>query len=327
MATILVTGGAGYVGSHACKALKAVGHTPVVFDNFSTGWRAAVQFGDMVEGDLMNTDDLDRAFETHRPDAVMHFAAFSNVGESVARPDMYWTNNVGGSASLFAAAARHGTRRVVFSSTCATYGEPAGETLTETDVQSPINPYGRTKLAVEHMLADLRAAYGFESVIFRYFNAAGADPARQIGEDHRPETHLIPLVLDAASARRDAITVFGDDYATPDGTCIRDYVHVDDLADAHVRGIDWLLGGGASLQLNLGSGSGHSVRAVIDTARDVTGCEIPVIDGDRRPGDPARLVSGSDKAREILGWEPSRSDLAAMIGDAWGWHQTGKYPE
>ncbi|MEO1491530.1 MAG: UDP-glucose 4-epimerase GalE [Pseudomonadota bacterium] len=326
MATILVTGGAGYVGSHACKALKLAGHTPVVFDNFSTGWRAAVQFGDVVEGDLLSAEDLDRAFETHRPEAVMHFAAFSNVGESVAKPEIYWTNNVGGSASLFAATIRHGVRRVVFSSTCATYGEPAGDTLTEADAQAPINPYGRTKLAVEHMLADLRDAHGLESVIFRYFNAAGADPARQIGEDHRPETHLIPLVLDAASGRRDAITVFGDDYPTPDGTCIRDYIHVDDLADAHVRGLDWLLGGGASLQLNLGSGSGHSVRAVIDTARAVTGCEIPVIDGARRPGDPARLVSGSDRARDVLGWEPTRSDLATMIGDAWGWHQTGRYP-
>ncbi len=327
MATVLVTGGAGYVGSHACKALRAAGHEPVVFDNFSTGWRAAVQFGDVFEGDLLHAADLDRAFEVHRPEAIMHFAAFSNVGESVARPEIYWTNNVGGSASLFAAAVRHGVRRVVFSSTCATYGEPAGETLTETDGQAPINPYGRTKLAVEHMLSDLGAAHGLESVIFRYFNAAGADPARQIGEDHRPETHLIPLVLDAASGRRDSITVFGDDYPTPDGTCIRDYIHVDDLADAHVRGLDWLLDGGASLALNLGSGSGHSVRAVIDTARRVTGCDIPVIDGERRPGDPARLVSGSEMAREVLGWEPSRSDLATMIGDAWGWHQTSMFNE
>ncbi|MGD1923794.1 MAG: UDP-glucose 4-epimerase GalE [Paracoccaceae bacterium] len=325
MATILVSGGAGYVGSHACKALQAVGHEPVVFDNFSTGWRGAVQFGAHVEGDLLNPEDLAKAFEAHRPEAVMHFAAFSNVGESVQKPELYWRNNVTGSLNLFTAAREAGVETVVFSSTCATYGEALGDTLTEGDPQIPVNPYGRTKLAVEHLLGDFNAAFGMRAVIFRYFNAAGADPERRIGEDHRPETHLIPLVLDAASGRREKISIFGSDYPTPDGTCIRDYIHVDDLASAHVLGLDWLLDGGAPLALNLGTGSGYSVREVIDTARRVTQTDIPVEETGRRPGDPPQLVSGSALARETLGWEPVRSDLATMIGDAWGWHQMPRY--
>lgn len=325
MATVLVTGGAGYVGSHACKALAAAGHEPVVFDNFSTGWRDAVKFGPAIEGDLLDAASLQAAFDAHRPDAVMHFAAFSNVGESVQKPDLYWRNNVTGSLNLFTAAKQAGVGAVVFSSTCATYGEASGETLTEEDRQFPVNPYGRTKLAVEMLLNDFHQAFGMRSVIFRYFNAAGADPDRRIGEDHRPETHLIPLVLDAASGRRDQISIFGTDYPTADGTCIRDYIHVDDLASAHVLGLDWLLDGGEPLRLNLGTGSGFSVREVIDTARRVTGTEIPVAETDRRPGDPPQLVSGSGLAREVLGWEPMRSDLTTMIGDAWGWHQMPRY--
>ncbi len=320
-----MTGGAGYVGSHACKALAAAGHAPVVFDNLSTGWRAAVRWGPLVEGDLADRAALDAAFAAHAPEAVMHFAALSNVGESVARPDLYWRNNVSGSINLADAARAHGVGALVFSSTCATYGE-AGETLSESDPQAPVNPYGASKLAVERMLGDFHAAFGLRSVIFRYFNAAGADPDHEIGEDHRPETHLVPLVLDAASGRRDAITVFGSDYPTPDGTCIRDYVHVADLAAAHVLGLDWLLGGGEPLALNLGSGTGHSVRAVIETARRVTGSAVPVVDGARRPGDPARLVSGSALAERVLGWRPARSDLATIVADAWAWHQTGGYP-
>ena len=325
MATVLVTGGAGYVGSHACKALAAAGHTPVAFDNFSTGWRDAVRFGPSHEGDLLDPASLAEAFRVHRPSAVLHFAALSNVGESVQKPDLYWRNNVSGSLNLFTAAHEAGVSNIVFSSTCATYGEALGDTLTEDDPQLPVNPYGRTKLAVEMLLRDLGDAFGIRSVVFRYFNAAGADPDRRIGEDHRPETHLIPLVLDAASGRREQISVFGTDYPTPDGTCIRDYIHVDDLASAHVLGLDWLVDGGESLSLNLGTGSGYSVREVIDTARIVTQTEIPVVETDRRPGDPPQLVSGSARAREILGWEPVRSDLATLIGDAWGWHQMPRY--
>ncbi len=325
MAVVLVTGGAGYVGAHACQALAAAGHTPVTFDNFSTGWRAAVRFGPAVEGDLLAPGALDAAFETHAPEAVMHFAALSNVGESVRAPELYWRTNVAGSLALLEAMIRHGCPRIVFSSTCATYGEAAGTVLRETDAQAPINPYGRTKLAVERMIGDLGAAHGLTSVIFRYFNAAGADPGRRIGEHHVPETHLIPLVLDAISGRRDKITVFGTDYDTPDGTCIRDYIHVADLADAHLRGVDHLLAGGESLALNLGSGTGHSVRTVIETAARVTGLAVPAEDGPRRPGDPPRLVSGSALAEEALGWRCARSDLATMIADAWGWHQTGGY--
>lgn len=325
MATVLVTGGAGYVGSHACKALAGAGHEPVVFDNFSTGWSDAVKFGPSVEGDLLDPAALEAVFNAYQPDAVMHFAAFSNVGESVLKPDMYWRNNVAGSLNLFTAAKQAGVRAVVFSSTCATYGEAKGETLTEEDQQLPVNPYGRTKLAVEMLLNDFHQAFDMRSVIFRYFNAAGADPDRRIGEDHRPETHLIPLVLDAASGRRDRISIFGTDYLTQDGTCIRDYIHVDDLASAHVLGLEWLLNQGEPLRLNLGTGHGYSVREVIETARKVTGTDIPVEETDRRPGDPPQLVSGSARAREILGWEPSRSDLATMIGDAWGWHQMPRY--
>lgn len=325
MATVLVTGGAGYVGSHACKALAGAGHEPVVFDNFSTGWSDAVKFGPSVEGDLLDPAALEAAFNAYRPDAVMHFAAFSNVGESVLKPDMYWRNNIAGSLNLFTAAKQAGVKAVVFSSTCATYGEAKGETLTEEDQQLPVNPYGRTKLAVEMLLNDFHQAFDMRSVIFRYFNAAGADPDRRIGEDHRPETHLIPLVLDAASGRRDRISIFGTDYPTPDGTCIRDYIHVDDLASAHVLGLEWLLNQGEPLRLNLGTGHGYSVREVIETARKVTRTDIPVEEIDRRPGDPPQLVSGSARAREVLGWEPSRSDLATMIGDAWGWHQMPRY--
>ena len=325
MATVLVTGGAGYVGAHAAKALAEAGHTPVVFDNFSTGWREAVRFGPLAEGDLLDPAALDAAFEAHRPEAVMHFAAFSYVGESVTQPLKYWRNNAAGSLALLEAMARHGLGRIVFSSTCATYGEPAGEALAETDAQAPINPYGQSKLAVERMIADYTAAHGGAAVVFRYFNAAGADPEGQIGEHHLPETHLIPLVLDALSGRRERITVFGTDYDTPDGTCIRDYIHVADLARAHVLGLEHLLAGGESLALNLGSGSGHSVRAVIETAARVTGMRVPAEDGPRREGDPARLVSGSALARERLGWEVERSDLATMIADAWAWHQRGGY--
>ncbi|MEM8840793.1 MAG: UDP-glucose 4-epimerase GalE [Pseudomonadota bacterium] len=325
MARILVTGGAGYVGSHACKALSAAGHDPVVFDNLSTGWRDAVQFGGLITGDLLNPADLDTAFATVKPDAVMHFAALSNVGESVREPELYWRNNVAGSLNLLTAMRDHGVGAIVFSSTCATYGEAFEGNLVETAPQNPINPYGRTKLAVEHLLTDFETGFGIRSVVFRYFNAAGASADRDIGEHHVPETHLIPLALDAISGRRDRLTIFGTDYDTPDGTCIRDYIHVTDLADAHVKGVEWLLGGGETLALNLGSGSGFSVREVVDAAARVTGLACPHVEGDRRPGDPPRLVSGSQRAEEILGWTVETSSLDRIIADAWAWHQTGRY--
>ncbi|MEL6475819.1 MAG: UDP-glucose 4-epimerase GalE [Pseudomonadota bacterium] len=325
MAIILVTGGAGYVGAHACKCLAAAGHDPVVFDNLGTGWRDAVRFGPLIEGDLLDTAALDAAFAEAKPQAVIHFAALSNVGESAGKPDLYWRNNVAGSLNLLTAMQAHRVGRIVFSSTCATYGEARGDVLVEEDAQAPINCYGRTKLAVERMLGDFEAAFGLRHVIFRYFNAAGASPDREIGEHHAPETHLIPLALDAVSGRRGALTIFGTDYPTPDGTCIRDYVHVMDLADAHLRGVDWLLAGGESLALNLGSGAGFSVREVIDTAARVTGAPCPHVEGARRPGDPPRLVSGSQRAAEVLGWQPQHSDLGEILADAWAWHQTGKY--
>jgi len=325
MARVLVTGGAGYVGSHACAALAEAGHEPITFDNLITGWRAAVQFGPLIEGDLLDADALDAAFAKAEPDAVMHFAALSNVGVSVREPALYWRNNLVGSLNLLVAMGRAGVGTIVFSSTCATYDPLDGAVLTEETPQAPISAYGRTKLAVEHLIRDFGVAHGLRSVLFRYFNAAGADPARRIGEHHVPETHLIPLALDAISGRRDCLTIFGTDYDTPDGTCIRDYIHVADLASAHVLGLDHLLAGGESLALNLGSGSGHSVRAVIDAAGRVAGQPVPAVEGPRRPGDPARLVSGSGEAAARLGWQPRRSDLETMVADAWAWHQTGGF--
>ena len=325
MAVVLVTGGAGYVGSHACKALVEAGHEPVTYDNFATGWRDAVRFGPVFEGDILDSDALDEAFRQYKPEAVMHFAALSCVPEAELRPADYWRNNVSGSLQLLSSAYAHKVTSVVFSSTCATYAPTSGAALVETSAQIPANVYGRTKLAVENLLGDFETAYGVRSVVFRYFNAAGADPDGKIGEDHRPETHLIPLVLDAASGRRDAISVFGSDYDTADGTCVRDYVHVSDLAQAHVLGLNWLLEGKDSLRLNLGTTHGHSVRDVIETARRVTGCNIAVKEADRRPGDPPCLVSVSDRAERVLGWTCKHPDLASMISDAWKWHQRGGY--
>ena len=325
MARVLVTGGAGYIGSHACKRLSEAGHEPVCFDGFLTGWRDAVRFGPLIEGNLLNADDLARAFAAAQPDAVMHFAALSLVGQSVAEPGLYWRNNVGGTLNLLEAMRTAGVDRLVFSSTAATYGEAVHELIPEDAAQVPTNPYGATKLAVERMIADFGAAHGLRAVIFRYFNVAGADPQARIGECHRPETHLVPLVLDAASGRRAAITVFGSDYPTPDGTCIRDYLHVEDLVEAHLLGLDRLMDGGPGLVANLGTGQGYSVRAVIDRARLVTGLAIPEQAGDRRPGDPARLVCDGRRAMAELGWTPRRSDLDTMIADAWAWHQRGGY--
>ena len=327
MTHVLVTGGAGYIGSHACKALRAAGYTPVTYDNLSTGWADAVQFGPLERGELTDRARLDQVFETYRPRAILHFAALSQVGESMRDPGLYWHNNVAGSLSLMQAAVAAGCRDIVFSSTCATYGDQDNVVLDEACSQAPINAYGASKRAIEDMLRDFEAAHGLRHVIFRYFNVAGADPEAEIGEYHRPETHLIPLMLEAIEGTREALTIFGTDYDTPDGTCIRDYVHVTDLVAAHVRGLEWLLEGKDSRVFNLGTGTGFSVREVIDQSAAVTNRPVPVIEGPRRAGDCTRLVSGSTRAEAELGWRPARSTLPQMIGDAWRWHQTGHYDE
>jgi UDP-glucose 4-epimerase len=319
--TVLVTGGAGYIGAHACKALARAGFTPVAFDNLSTGWPAAVKWGPLVRGDLMDRAAIETALVEHRPVAVMHFAALSLVGDSMRDPGRYWQVNTGSALNLFQACAAAGVRNVVLSSTCATYGDQDGVLLTEDTPQRPINAYGGSKLAVERMLADFGTAYGIGHVIFRYFNVAGADPEGEVGEAHDPETHLIPLMLEAVAGKRPALTVFGTDYPTRDGTCVRDYVHVSDLAQAHVLGLLRLLEGRGNGVFCLGTGQGFSVREVIEASRMVTNCEVPVILGDRRAGDAAALVLSSTRAVEELGWEPQRSTLRQMIGDAWAWAQ------
>lgn len=289
---VLVTGGAGYIGAHACKVLKAAGFIPVVFDNLSTGWAEAVKFGPLFEGDLMNRADIDAALAQYRPVAVMHFAALSLVGESMRDPALYWRVNVNGALNLLEATVAAGIRNFVFSSTCATYGDQDGVMLDENTPQRPINAYGGSKLAIEEMVRNFGAAHGLRNVIFRYFNVAGADPKGEVGEQHHPETHLIPLMLDAVAGKRGALTVFGTDYPTQDGTCVRDYVHVMDLVDAHVLGLRWLLDGGESRVFCLGTGRGFSVREVIEHSRAVTNTEVPVVYGDRRPGDAVTLVWG-----------------------------------
>ena len=327
MTKILVTGGAGYIGSHACKALAAAGYTPVTFDNLCTGWQDAVKFGPFEQGDLLDRARLDEVFKKHKPAAVMHFAALSQVGESMIDPGKYWRNNVSGSLNLIEAAADSGCLNVVFSSTCATYGEHDNIVLDENTPQKPVNSYGASKRAIEDILENFEASHGVKSVIFRYFNVAGADPEAEVGEFHQPETHLIPLMLDAIDGKRPALTIFGTDYDTPDGTCIRDYVHVCDLVDAHVLGIKWLEDKKGSRVFNLGTGNGFSVREVVDNSRSVTNRDVPIVEGERRPGDCTRLVSGSSRAVTELGWEPTRSDMASMIADAWRWHQNGHYDQ
>jgi UDP-glucose 4-epimerase len=323
--TVLVTGGAGYIGSHACKALRAAGYSPVTFDNLVTGWKDAVKFGPFEQGDLQDRARLNEVFARHKPVAVMHFAALSQVGEAMSEPGRYWVNNTGGSLNLIEAAVAAGCLDFVFSSTCATYGEHDNVVLDENTPQLPLNAYGASKRAVEDILKDFGASDGLRSVIFRYFNVAGADPEAEVGEFHRPETHLVPLVLDAIDGKRDALTIFGTDYDTPDGTCIRDYVHVCDLVDAHVLGLKWLEADKGSHVFNLGTGSGFSVREVMDRGAAVTGRPVPCNTGPRRAGDCTKLVSGSTRAITDLGWEPTRSDLDTMIADAWKWHQTGHY--
>ncbi|MFZ2960726.1 MAG: UDP-glucose 4-epimerase GalE [Candidatus Ozemobacteraceae bacterium] len=314
---VLVTGGAGYIGSHACKILASAGFAPVVYDNLVYGHREDVKWGPFVEGALEDRVRLDETFRKYRPAAVMHFAAYAFVGESVTDPAKYYRNNVVGSLTLLEAMRDHGVKHLVFSSTCATYGEPQTIPIPDDHPQHPINPYGTTKLVMERMMADFSVAYGLNWLALRYFNAAGADPDAEIGERHDPETHLIPLVLDSALGRRPHITVFGTDYATPDGTCIRDYIHVNDLSDAHVLALRYLQDGGASGGLNLGNGAGYSVKEVIETAERVTGRNIPTEFGKRRAGDPPRLVGDASRARSILGWKPRFADLHVIIEHAW----------
>lgn len=321
MAVVLVTGGAGYIGSHACKALARAGHTPVTYDNLVYGHRWAVKWGPLEEGDLADRYRLDAVMLRWRPEAVMHFAAYAYVGESVADPGKYYRNNFVGTLTLLEAMRDAGIGRIVFSSSCATYGVPQQRLIDEDHPQNPINPYGASKLMVERMLNDFGAAHDLQSISLRYFNAAGADADGEIGESHDPETHLIPLVLAAAARRAGPITVYGDDYDTTDGTCIRDYVHVDDLASAHclaLNALDQFPPGMTAF--NIGTGSGHSVREVIAAAERICGASVPTIVGPRRVGDPPELVASADRAQRVLGWQAAHSDLASILASARRWH-------
>lgn len=321
MARILITGGAGYVGSHCAKAAAAAGHECIVFDSLASGHRDFVRWGPLIEGDIRDAAALDAVFSTQSIAAVMHFAALAYVGESVTDPGRYYDVNIGGTRILLDAMVRAGVPAIVFSSTCAVYGEPDVVPITEGVRLDPISPYGHTKLVCERMMDDFGRAYGMTSVRLRYFNAAGADPDGEIGEDHDPETHLIPLVLDVAAGWRKAISVFGTDYPTPDGTAIRDYIHVTDLADAHVRALAYLLRGGASTSVNLGTRRGVSVAQLIEAARRVTGLDIPVRSAPRRPGDPAQLIADPSRAEDVLGWAARGLELEPLLGDAWHWHR------
>ena len=321
---ILVAGGAGYIGSHMTKLLLEAGYATTVLDNLSNGHRDAVRGGDFVRGDLDDAALLERVFAAGRFDAVMHFASCIQVGESVTDPAKYYRNNVANTTNLLDAMMRHGVSRLIFSSTAAVFGEPREPRLTEDSPTAPASPYGRSKLMVEQILADYDRAYGLRHSALRYFNAAGADPDGTLGERHEPETHLIPLALQAAVGRRGALQVFGDDYDTPDGTCVRDYVHVADLCRAHLLALERLADGGASRAYNLGNGDGYSVREVLETVREVTGRPVPLRSAPRREGDPARLVADAARARRELGWRPEFAALDAIVGHAWNWERRRK---
>lgn len=321
MTTVLVTGGAGYIGSHACMRLAEAGYRPVTYDNLSRGFERAVQWGPLERGDVLDEDRLDAVLRTHAPAAVMHFAAFAAVGESVADPLLYYRNNLAGTVSLLRAMRRAGIGTLVFSSTCAIFGQPERQPMNEETPRAPINPYGATKLAAETLLADCEGAHGLRSMRLRYFNAAGADPEARIGEAHEPETHLIPLVLRTAAGERPMVEIYGDDYPTPDGTAVRDYVHVLDLADAHILALRHLLDGGSSGAYNLGTGHGYSVREVIAACEAAVGKSLPRRAVARRPGDPALLVADSRAIERAFGWTPRHSDLESIVGDAWRWHR------
>ncbi len=322
--TILVTGGAGYIGSHAALALKRAGYGVVVLDNLAYGHREIIENVVKVElviGDTSDRELLDKLFATHDIAAVMHFAAYIAVGESVQKPGMYYNNNVASTLNLLEAMLAAGINKFVFSSTCAVYGMPKEIPMTEAHPHDPLSPYAASKDMVERILADFDTAFDLKSVAFRYFNASGADSSGDLGEDHNPETHLIPLALLTALGKREKLFIFGTDYDTPDGTAVRDYIHVSDLASAHVLGLEYLLKGGNSEIFNLGNGNGFSVREVIETAREVTGLPIPAEESDRRAGDAPILVGSAAKARKILGWDPQYADLKKIISDAWQWHQ------
>ncbi|MDB5875942.1 MAG: UDP-glucose 4-epimerase [Ramlibacter sp.] len=316
---VLVTGGAGYIGSHACKALAKAGHEPIVFDNLSTGHVGAVRWGPIVVGDIRNPADLDAALRLHKPEMVMHFAALAYVGVSMTDPGAYYGTNIGGTLCLLEAMQRAGIGEIVFSSTCATYGEPDQLPITESTMQRPINPYGFSKLAAERLLADFERAYGLKWVALRYFNAAGADPEGELGEEHDPETHAIPLAIQSALGLRGAFKVMGTDYATPDGTAIRDYVHVSDLAQAHCLAVDYLLSGGESGAFNLATGIGVSVRDIVDAVSRATGRLVPIIEGPRRAGDPEALYATGELAREVLGWTPRYISIVETVETAARW--------
>jgi len=318
--TILIVGGAGYIGSHINKMLNLQGYKTIVFDNLSTGHIENIKWGTFILGDMNDSEALKLLFRNYEIDCVMHFAANAYVGESVLNPLKYYNNNVVNTLNLLKNMAKSNIKKFIFSSSCAVFGEPDIDIITEDTPKHPINPYGRTKLMVEQILQDFSVAYDLKFVALRYFNAAGADPESEIGEDHSPETHLIPLVLDVALGKRNSITVFGTDYPTNDGTCVRDYIHVNDLAEAHILAYKYLDNGGESNFFNLGIGNGYSVKEIIDTVSQVTNTQIKVIDGERRPGDPATLVAGSEKAENILKWKPQFNGIEDIISTAWQWH-------
>lgn len=318
---ILITGGAGYIGAHANKELNLAGYDTLVLDNMSYGHEDFLKWGVYENVDLGDLDSLRKVFQKYKIEAVMHFAAFTYVGESVEDPQKYYLNNLKNTLNLLQVMNEFKIKKIIFSSTCATYGNPQEIPITETHPQDPISPYGKAKLMVEQVLSDYSIAYGLRYVSLRYFNAAGADPDGDVGERHNPETHLIPLILDAAAGKREDIKIFGTDYTTHDGTCIRDYIHVTDLADAHIKALKYLENGGKSEVFNLGNGNGFSVKQVIEEARKVTGKEIKSTETDRRPGDPPVLVGSSKKAREILKWQPKYDNLTEIISTAWEWHK------
>lgn len=322
---ILVVGGAGYIGSHVNKMLIKRGYETVVYDNLVYGHKESVKWGVLEIGDLEDTNRLNEVFNKYRIDAVLHFAAYAYVGESVDNPSKYYRNNVSNTINLLDVMRTHNVKNIVFSSTCATYGVPKSVPITEDMLQNPINPYGATKLMVERILADYHNAYGINYCCLRYFNAAGADPECEIGESHSPETHLIPLILSAAAGDRDCIKVFGNDYDTSDGSCVRDYIHVTDLADAHLRALDYLEKGGESTCFNLGNCLGNSVIEVIEATKKVTGKDFKVIYDKRRAGDPPILVGSAAKAEEILGWKPQFGDIETIISHAWNWYNNKEY--
>lgn len=319
--SILVTGGAGYIGSHCVQKLIEAGHKVVILDNLSTGFEQLVLSDTFIQGDINDKALVTEALKTHQIDAVMHFAAHAYVGESVSNPQKYYDNNVTGTLNLLSAMREAGVNTIIFSSSCATFGHPEEIPIHENLPTNPINPYGFTKRVIDEVLKDFNHAYGLQYVSLKYFNAAGADPSGRLGECHEPETHLIPLVLQTASGKRDNITIFGTDYDTPDGTCIRDYIHIHDIADAHLLSLEYLNNGGESGIFNLGTETGYSVREIIEACEKVTGKKINIIEGDRREGDPAYLVASAKKIKSAMNWQPRYTNLEEIIETAWQWEQ------